>query len=308
MLDIARLQVLVHLSVEGTIANTAKALDYTPSAVSQQLSKLERELGTKLATRTRAGVQLTEAGKILVEQARPVLAQLAAVEQNVRDVARAGTGRIRIGSFSSAALVLLAPAIGHVRARHPRLRISLVDVEPPDGLDDLRAGRLDLLISHAYPGTQPPEPPGLLRVDLLRDPLVAVVPAGWAPNRHGGRLSISELAEMPLIGGGPGDANRTALDRAFHRYDLTPRVEFEARSYVVSLALAAAEAGATVMPRSTVRNPPPSVEVMTLEPIEVRRIFCLYRTSAQEASIRTFIGRFRKIAEELHAEWRDLVK
>lgn len=308
MLDIGRLQILIHLSVEGTIAGTADALGYTPSAVSQQLSKLERELDSTLAIRTRTGARLTEAGAILVEQAKPVLARLAAVEQSVRDVARQGVGQIKLGSFSSAALVLLAPAIGHVRERHPGLRMSLVDVEPPGGLDQLRTGELDLLISHSYPGTRAPEPDGLVRVELLRDPLVAVVPTGWASRADGGRLSLTELAEMPLVCGGPGDANRTALDRAFLRYDLTPRVEFETRSYAVSLALAAAEAGATVMPRSTVRSTPSTVEVMTLEPIEVRKIFCLYRASTREASIRTFIKVFQDIADELHAEWEDLVK
>ncbi|MEU5878589.1 LysR substrate-binding domain-containing protein [Spirillospora sp. NPDC047279] len=305
MLDVGRLQILVHLSVEGTIARTADVLGFTPSAVSQQLSKLERELDVTLAIRTRTGVRLTEEGNVLVEQVKPVLAQFAAVERKVRDIARQGAGQIRLGSFSSGALALVAPAIGQVRERHPGLRMSLVDVEPPGGLDALRDGRLDLLISHTYPGTRTPELDGLVRIDLLRDPLVAVVPAGWAS--RGDRLSITELAEMPLVCGGPGDANRTALDRAFFRYDLTPRVEFETRSYAVSLALAAAEAGATVMPRSTVRDPPHTVEVMTLEPIEVRSIFCLHRATSREDSIRTFIERFTEICDELHAEWRDVV-
>jgi DNA-binding transcriptional LysR family regulator len=302
MLNVGRLQVLLHLSVEGSIARAAEVLDYTPSAISQQLRTLEEELGTKLAIRSRTGVELTPAGRALVEQSAPVLAQLAAVEQNVRDVAGLDGGRVKLGSFSSAALVLLAPVIRPVRALHPSVRLSLMDVEPPGGYEELRRGALDLLISHTYPGQPTPDPKGLEVQDLLDDPLVAVVPSAWAAKSDKGRLSISRLAEMPLICGGVGDANRTALDRTFKRYELTPRVEFETRAYTVSLALAASGAGATVVPRSIVRHPGPGIEVLKLEPVESRRIFCVHRPSARESAVTTFVDQLRKIAADLDLE------
>jgi DNA-binding transcriptional LysR family regulator len=302
MLNVGRLQVLIHLSVEGSIARAAEVLEYTPSAVSQQLRTLEEELGMTLATRSRTGVELTPVGRALVEQSTPVLGQLAAVEQNVRDMAGLDSGRVRLGSFSSAALVLLARAIGPVRALHPRVRLSLMDVEPPGGYEELRRGELDLLISHTYPGERAPDPQGLEVQDLLRDPLVAVIPSRWTSKADKGRLSISQLAEMPLICGGVGDANRTALDRTFKRYELVPRVEFETRAYTVSIALVASGAGATVVPRSIVRNPDPGIEVLKLEPVESRHIFCVYRPSARQGAVATFVEQLRTIAADLDSK------
>src|SRR5687767_11232013 len=109
MLDVRRLRLLRELHARGTIAAVADALQYTPSAVSQQLAVLEREAGVPLLERVGRGVRLTDAGRRLVEHADAVLARLEAAEAELAE----GTevrGRVRVASFQTAARALVAPA------------------------------------------------------------------------------------------------------------------------------------------------------------------------------------------------------
>jgi DNA-binding transcriptional LysR family regulator len=295
MLDAIRLQVFVHVAAAGSIANAAKALGYTPSAVSQQLSKLEREVGAVLAMRTRGGVELTTEGRVLMDHAGDLLSRLAAAEQAVRDAAQLRASEVRLGSFASGSLMLLAPTIAVFRREHPAVRLSLRDVEPPAGYDDVRRGDLDLLVTHAYPGVTPPEPDGLIAEELLHDPLVAVVPEHWLPRSQQGPLSPGQLAEISLISGGPGDANRTALDTALASAGTSPRVEFEIKDYAITLALVAAGAGAAVVPRLIASRAGNGVRVLPIDPAQERRIFALHRLSSGNAAVTLFMTYLREV-------------
>ncbi len=300
MLDVTRLQVLVELADAGSIAGSAKALGYTPSAVSQQLAKLEREVGATLATRTRSGVELTPEGQILAERARVILKELDAAKQAVVDVGRLRRGAVRVGSFTSAARTMVAPAITRMRADHPGLRLTLADAEPPDGYDAVLSGTLDLLVSHTYPGVKPPKTDGLVRTQLMNDTLVAIVPARAAKELGKGPVSLDRLAElMPLISGRPGDAHRVALDHAFARLSVQPAIEFETRDYAVTLALTASGAGASIVPRSLLRAPDPAIRVLPTEPSYHRRIFALYRETSRDPALMAFLSYLQEAAASL---------
>ncbi|MBT2208780.1 LysR family transcriptional regulator [Actinomadura sp. NEAU-AAG7] len=289
MLDTVRLKILVTADEKGTIAGTAQALRYTPSAVSQQLAKLEREVGATLAIRTRTGIVLTTEGQELVKRARDILRRLEEAEQAVADVGQLRRGAVRVGSFTTAALTLVTPAITRMRAEHPGPRISLADVEPPGGHDDVLTGGLDILVSHAYPGVPLPEVPGLLRTPLMKDAFVAIVPARDAKELGRGPVTLERLADLPLISGRAGDVHRVAFDRGFERSAAEPRVEFETRDYAVTLALVAAGAGASIVPRSLVRRPDPGVRVLPLEPAEHRTIFALHRETSRNPALFAFL-------------------
>lgn len=300
MLDMTRLHVLIELADAGSIAGSAKALGYTPSAVSQQLAKLEREVGARLATRTRSGIELTPEGQVLAERARAILKELEAAKQAVADVGQLRRGSVRVGSFTSAARTMVAPAITRMRAEHPGLRLALADAEPPDGYDAVLTGRLDLLISHTYPGVRCPPADGLVKTQLMDDALVAVVPAAQAKRLGKGPVPLERLAElMPLISGRAGDAHRIALDHAFAKLSLRPEIEFETRDYAVTLALTASGAGASIVPRSLVRRPDPDIKVFATEPGYHRKIFALYRVTARDPALMTFLSYLQEAAAAL---------
>src|SRR5215467_13236154 len=136
MLDLHRLRLLREFAGRGTIAATAAALGYTASAVSQQLSALERETGTALLDRAARSVELTDAGRRLAVHAEIILAQaeadLAAQEEQP-------SGRVCVAAISSAAAAF-APALVRSMRRYPRLTLLLQQAAPDEGLRRVRSG------------------------------------------------------------------------------------------------------------------------------------------------------------------------
>ena len=121
MLDLHRLRLLRELEARHTVRAAAEALGYTTSAVSQQLAVLEREAGTALLERVGRNVQLTEAGRVLVRHAQVLL---DAVEAAEAEVAQVGAGQVagvvRVSSFQSAFLRIVAPAVRELATTHPQ--------------------------------------------------------------------------------------------------------------------------------------------------------------------------------------------
>src|SRR6266536_5465626 len=102
MLDVRRLRMLREVSLHGTIRAAASSLSFTPSAVSQHLSALERELGVELLERRGRSVELTPAARVLVERTEHILAQLAEAEADTKAVANGKESPLRLASFPSA--------------------------------------------------------------------------------------------------------------------------------------------------------------------------------------------------------------
>ena len=124
MLELRRLRLLRELHERGTIAAVADALQFTPSAVSQQLAMLEREAGVKLIEKAGRGVRLTDPGLVLAEHADALLRRTALAEADLAAAANEIAGRGRIAAFQSAAFKLALPAIAHLRERRPACAVS----------------------------------------------------------------------------------------------------------------------------------------------------------------------------------------
>src|SRR5437764_10757761 len=188
MLDTRRLRVFREVARHGSFSAAAEALGYTQPAVSRQIATLEAELGTILVRRVPQGAVLTDAGSLLLERADAILARLDDVENELRALAGLEGGRLRLATFASAAASILPPAVARFRARHPSVELSIVMADPVDSLPRLRAGELDLALSHESlepvdaADTGPPTPPSDLRagiqfVHLFDDPMYVVMRA-----------------------------------------------------------------------------------------------------------------------------------
>src|SRR5215217_4044827 len=148
MLDLRRLRLLRELNERGTIAAVAEALQFTPSAVSQQLAQLEREAGVPLLERVGRGVRLTDAALGLVDHTEAVLARL---EQAEAELATGDVhGVVRVAAFQTAARGLVAPVLRPLADAHPRLRCELVEMEAEEALTHLRVGDLDVVVAEEY--------------------------------------------------------------------------------------------------------------------------------------------------------------
>src|SRR5262245_7924939 len=129
MLNVPRLRVLYEVAKAGSLTAAAKELNYTPSAVSQQIALLQRETDSRLIERHRRGVRLTEAGRQLLRHATVVLAELRSAEAALAAVARGEGGRMRLGSFPTANATLMPRAVAAFRGDHPAVELELVELD-----------------------------------------------------------------------------------------------------------------------------------------------------------------------------------
>src|SRR5919197_1098076 len=150
MLELRRLRLLRELHERGTVAAVADALQFTPSAVSQQLAMLEREAGVPLLERAGRGVRLTDAALTLFDHAEALLERAALAEADLAAAAGTVAGRGRIAAFQSVSLHLALPAMEILAREAPRLRCELIDAEPEDALPALALGDVDIVLADEW--------------------------------------------------------------------------------------------------------------------------------------------------------------
>jgi DNA-binding transcriptional LysR family regulator len=261
MLDAHRLALLAEVAHAGSIAGAAQRLSFTPSAVSQQLGKLERDVGAPLLHRNPRGVTLTPAGEALLGHAETIVGELRTAERTVRALLGEEPAQLTVGTFASAGMTLVLAALAGFRRDHPGVALRLLDLEPPDGYGLVSSRELDLLITHRYPGAPLPDPRGLQRTLLRSERFRLILPNGHA-KAGARRLTLRTLAAEDWISGSPGVPNRACLEQLAGAAGVTLSVAYETRDYQVILALVEAGLGVAFVPESVLaRMGPARIEV-----------------------------------------------
>jgi DNA-binding transcriptional LysR family regulator len=205
MLDPRRLAVLREFAAQGTIARAADALSFTPSAVSQQLSQLQRESGVALFRRTGRRLELTDAGRMLAARAGELLARLEEVEAELARAAGDVGGTVRVAAFQTAARALVLPAIDRLAGTHPGLRMELVELEAEESLPLAARGGVELAIAEEYEHAPRPHVAGLERVHLDPDEMVLALPAAH-PAAAGDPVPLAAVSDLAWATGHAGTA------------------------------------------------------------------------------------------------------
>jgi DNA-binding transcriptional LysR family regulator len=276
MLDARRLRVLCAVADHPTLSAAADALSYTPSAVSQQIVALEREIGARVLHRGPRGVRLTAAGQLLVDRARPILSGLQAAEASAAALNGLTTGRLALASFATAGATILPRAIAGFRARHPEVTITLTQADPQAAMARLRAGEVDLILT--ADAEESPDA-GVEVVTLLEDPLHAVLPSSH-PLAGREQLALEELASDTWVDTPTGSDARRLLLWACARAGFIPRVAFESDEYLTVQQLVAAGVGVALVPGLALRSS--SVSGTTVLPLGspvVRRVMAAVHAS-----------------------------
>src|SRR5918998_277953 len=195
MLDLRRLKLLREVDARGTIHGAARALDYTPSAISQQLAVLEREAGVTLLERAGRNVRLTDAGRVLVRHAATLLDGMEAAEAELAALAAGRpAGVVRVASFQSAFLRIVAPTIAALAETHPDVRIEATEQEVEEAVPALRLQQLDVVVGDEYEGL-----PRAVHADLTRESLlqerVRLVPPASPPLARRRKVPMAQLAD-----------------------------------------------------------------------------------------------------------------
>lgn len=243
-LDSRRLLIFRAVARAGSISAAARELGWTQPAVSQHLSRLEREAGGPLLLRGPAGVSLTEAGRALLRRADVVSAELHAATEELAALAQLRAGRVRLVAFPSAAATLVPDALGALAAAHPEVQVGLDEMEPPEAIAAVLAGDADLALVFGYDG--PPEGLGRLEWRPLLDEAVLLVvpPDGPAPGPGG----LAALAGAEWIGGCV--RCRGHLVACCEEVGFTPDLRHTTDDYVVVQNLVARGLGVTFLPAS----------------------------------------------------------
>ena len=279
MLSLERLRVLHAVWTAGSVAGAARILHVTTSAVSQQMARLERETGQRLAEPQGRGIRLTEAGALLARNAGDLLTHLERVEARLAEHRGTVAGTLSVAAFATAARGLLPGVLTDLRSRYPGLSVSLSEREPHEAIPALSRGHLDVSVVQDWADDMLTVPDGLSRQDLLDDPFDVALPAGH-PLASRDRVAIGELADDDWISWGSGQICHDWLVRALRAQGAGPRVVHTASEHSTQLALVAAGLGTAVIPRLGRAPAPPSVRFVPLDPAPARRIFALWRSSA----------------------------
>ena len=247
MLDVRRMRVLREVAARGSFSAAAEALDYTQSAVSQQIAALEREAGTILVERSARGVRLTDAGRALVAHADVILARLADAEAELEAIAGLRGGRLRMAAFPSAGASIMPEAIARYRERHPAIELSLEPAEPGPALAKLRSGEVDIALDITVAFRPEPED-GIERLHLLDDPMYVALPANH-PLAHKRGLKLDELADESWILGSTNSCpDASVFLRACQLAGFEPHIAFNSDDYYAMQGFVAAGVGASFIP------------------------------------------------------------
>jgi DNA-binding transcriptional LysR family regulator len=303
MLELRRLRLLRELHERGTIAAVADALQFTPSAVSQQLAMLEREVGVRLLERAGRGVRLTDPALVLVEHADALLERAALAESDLAAAAGTISGRGRIAGFQSVSLRLALPAMEALARDAPRLRCELIEAEPEEALPALALGELDLVLGDEWQDQPWRLPTGLTRHELLRDPVHLVLPSRHrAARRHSHAVPLAELAGEAWTTGHAGMAWEELTQRTCRAHGgFEPDIRHRTNDATVSLALVARGLGVTLLPALALpaRRAGITLRRIAEAPVE-RAIFAVTRASdAARPSTQALVGAVRDAATAL---------
>ncbi|BBX54770.1 transcriptional regulator [Mycobacterium shottsii] len=271
-----RVVVLHELQRRGTLAAVAKALSYSPSAVSQQLAQLERECGMALIEPVGRGVRLTDAGEALVEHTRLAIATLERAEALLAASQGRVAGRLRVAAFQTLLLSILPRVLDALARDYPDLRVEVAQREADEATSGLLAGTFDVVLGEEYPGGRLPPSPSLDRVDLRTDELFLAMPR-IGPWSDATTLSDLEYASWaldpePTV---PGRWARSVCRAA----GFEPDVRFDGVDLLVHLQMVQAGLAVAILPALLGQDRMRGVRLAPLPASPKRQLFTLTRTS-----------------------------
>lgn len=284
LLDLKRLATLREVARQGSFAAAAEAQCCTPSAVSQQMSALARDVGVALFERTPHGMRLTESARVILMHCEEVFAHLSDAQAELDRIAGGVRGRLRLGSFPTATVAFTADAMEVFRQEYPRVELSFADGEPYESVARLKERELDLAVlfdfdcwtaATNYDGRAVCADADIECIALFDDPFHVVLPSGHrlASARS---IALAELAGERVLGS-PAKCSPWGLD--FHHLcseaDFEPDFEpcYRTADFAALQAIVATGRGLTLVPEMALTGTPnPGTVVRRLEGGPIRHV------------------------------------
>jgi DNA-binding transcriptional LysR family regulator len=295
------LRLLLALHEQGTLHAAASTLHVSPSAASQQLSTLTREVGAPLTEADGRKLRLTDAGRVLVHHAYVLFAEVERAEGEVQAAVKGELGQLTAGSFPSTISSLLIPAARTLRNRHPRLRVDIREVKVPDCLDELSSGNLDVVVAVEADGAPSAEDARYTRIALGTDDLDLALPAGHRLAQQA-VVDLSLLEHADWVSTIEGDACDRLLHTACASAGFRPVVRHRAGDWMAILALVEAGMGVAFVPRAARLAFPAGVVAVAVAGHNTRRqIYAAVRRGAEaRPAVAGYLAALKEVAMLTH--------
>lgn len=285
MIDLEAVVALRAVATGGSVVAAASTLGYTPSAISQQIKRLERGTGIALLERVGRGVVLTDAGTRLVVAAAPILADLdrLGADLQLADGDATVSGEIRIAAFSTVVRGLLVPVISDLAARHPGLSLPLRESEPWETIALVASGGRDLGIVHRWGGVALAMPDHLVATPLFTD-VADVILHRDHPLAGRATLRPDDLAAERWVATFDGTICRQWLRRLFDGVPGAPRIAYESMEFENHVDIARAGLAVALVPRlGREELGPDAVAIPTEAPASTRDVLVVHRRTQEDS-------------------------
>lgn len=280
MLEMKRLRLLWELRKRGTITAVAAALNYSPGAVSQQLSILEAEAGTQLLRKSGRTLEFTASGEALVAEVEELLAGLERAEAALHRTGAEVTGTIRVTTFQTAMLAIIPGALRRLRDSVPELRVEVIQFEPGAALQETWARGYDLVIAEEYPGHAREHFPGLEREPLLQDRIRLGLPRpGVGDPRFAQVNSLIDAADLPWVMEPPGTETRHWAEQTCRLAGFEPDVRYVTSDMQSHLRFVEAGHAVALLPGLALVGESADIRFVDLNGAPARFIFTAARSS-----------------------------
>lgn len=284
IVDLGQLRALGALADQGTVTAAAAVLHLSPSAVSQQIAALSRSVGAPLVVRHGRRVRLTPQALVLLDHARLVETQLERARTDLAAFDDGEVGTVSVGAFATAISGLVAPALALLSQNRPRLAVTVVEVEAPACFRRLDSGTVDIAITVDYQSGPRRGDPRYERIELMGDPLLAVLPSRH-PLAHHPHVTLRSLADETWVMGSPGHPCLDITVAALASASVTPRTCHEVNDWSAVIALVAQGSAVALVP-ALAALPSTSYDVVAL-PVKpsqpARSIYGALRTGSAHA-------------------------
>jgi DNA-binding transcriptional LysR family regulator len=297
-LDPRRLAVLLDVHRYGGVLAAADESNVTASAISQQMAKLEAEVGVAVLDRQPGGAVLTAAGRVLVEAAERIESELTDARRGLAGLQGEVTGRVVIGAFQSVVQAVLVPLVEDLAERMPGIELDLRDLAPDEGMRQLRAGDVDLLLLEADSPVGRNAPRGTRDVAVLDEPWVVAVPSN-APTP----TTLDDLAGLTWLGVDPTAAAHHATVRVQETLSTPPAVSHSYSNSDVAISMVAGGLGVALLPSLVLVGAlgRDRIQAVSLPGLGTRRVIARHRSSRAEPrrEVLTVLGEVVSAANEL---------
>ena len=257
----------------------AEILGVTPSAVSQQITRLEAEEGCAVLDRGPRGVTLTAAGKLLAEAAERIEIELVEARNAINALGEGISGQVAIGAFQTSIQSIVTPALQWLADRYPAVSVDVREIEEDVAMRMMRSGELDVAILEHDSEVKAQTPTSMADVALVDEPWRLMIPAGTAAPSQ-----LAGLSAMEFVAGAEGTASDRALKRLARTLGTPMRSRHSTYNFEVAASLVGAGQGVALIPALAVDSvqAQENVSIVRLPGLGTRNIFARHRASRKQ--------------------------